>query len=132
MLARATGTIVNVSSDTARAPQAGQGAYAASKAAVAAFSESVAHEVADRGVHVHVLYPAWVPTAMGLRSEEHPPRAVRRTEQQVSALVLDRMGGPQLEINAAVLTRFVPVARAFAPRLYQRGLRARARKGAAP
>jgi hypothetical protein len=69
---------------------------------------------------------------MGLRSEEHPPRAVRRTEQQVSALVLDRMGGPQLEINAAVLTRFVPVARAFAPRLYQRGLRARARKGAAP
>ena len=63
---RRSGIVVNVSSDSARAPEPGHGAYAASKAAVAAFTEAVAYEVADRGVYVHVLYPAWVPTAMGM------------------------------------------------------------------
>ena len=78
MIARRSGIVVNVSSDSARAPEPGHGAYAASKAAVAAFTEAVAHEVAGRGVHVHVLYPAWVPTAMGLSGIEDggslPPR----------------------------------------------------------
>ena len=128
MLARGSGTIVNVSSDAARAPQAGGAAYSASKAAVSAFSESIAHEVAGRGVHVHVLYPAWVPTAMGRSAvdsgAERPPKAVRRTEEQISALVLDRMGGPRLEINAAWLPLLAPMARTVVPRLYQRGMRA--------
>lgn len=125
MLARSSGTIVNVSSDAARAPQPAQGAYSASKAAVTAFSESIAYEVAARGVQVHVLYPGWVPTAMGLGAAETPPRAVRRTEAQVSALVLERMGGQRLEINAAWLPRLVPIARTIAPRLYERAIRSR-------
>ena len=70
MVERGWGAVVNVSSDTARAPEPRQGAYAASKAAVSAFSESVAHEVAPKGVHLHVLYPGWVPTAMGLSGHE--------------------------------------------------------------
>ena len=70
MIERGWGAVVNVSSDTARAPEPSQGAYAASKAAVSAFSESVAHEVAPKGVHIHVLYPGWVPTAMGLSGHE--------------------------------------------------------------
>ena len=97
MVARRSGTVVNVSSDSARAPEPGHGAYASSKAAVAAFTEAVAHEVAEHGVHVHVLYPAWVPTAMGLSGTVDggslPPRSVRRSEAQVSAFVLERMGG---------------------------------------
>jgi NAD(P)-dependent dehydrogenase (short-subunit alcohol dehydrogenase family) len=129
MLARGQGTIVNVSSDSARAPQPRLGGYSASKAAVSAFSESVAHEVAGRGVRVHVLYPGWVPTAMGLRAVdagiERPPRAVRRTEAQVSAAVLRRMGGPRLEINATWLAQLAPIARTVAPRLYARAMRAR-------
>jgi short-subunit dehydrogenase len=129
MLARSSGTIVNVSSDSARAPQAGGGAYSASKAAVSAFTESVAHEVAASGVHVHVLYPAWVPTAMGLGAgdaqAERPPKAVQRTEEQVSTLVLERVGGPRLEINASWLPLIVPIVRSVAPRLYQRGMRSR-------
>lgn len=127
MLARESGTIVNVSSDAARAPQAGGGAYSASKAAVSAFSESIAHEVALHDVHVHVLYPAWVPTAMGLGAvasgAERPPKAVRRTEEQISTLVLERMGGPRVEINAAWLPLLAPIARTVVPRLYQRGMR---------
>jgi short-subunit dehydrogenase len=127
MLDRRSGIIVNVSSDSARAPEPGQSAYAATKAAVAAFSESVAHEVADRGVHVHVLYPAWVPTAMGMSGigpdDPLPPKPVRRTEQQVSELVMEHMSGARMEINAAWLPLLAPIGRTLAPRAYQRGMR---------
>jgi NAD(P)-dependent dehydrogenase (short-subunit alcohol dehydrogenase family) len=131
MLSRGSGIVVNVSSDSARAPEPGHGAYCASKAAVAAFTEAVAHEVARRGVHVHVLYPAWVPTAMGLSGMEDggslPPKMVRRSEEQVSQLVLERMGGPRMEINAAVLPLLAPIGRTLAPRAYQKAMRQRAR-----
>jgi len=129
MLERGSGAIVNVSSDTARAPEPREAAYAASKAAVAAFTESIAHEVASRGVHVHVLYPAWVPTAMGLSGigerQPMPPRPVRRTEEQISRLVLERMGGRRMEINAAALPLLAPIGRTLAPRLYQKSMRGR-------
>jgi short-subunit dehydrogenase len=131
MLARRSGIIVNVSSDSARAPEPGHGAYAASKAAVSAFTESVSHEVADRGVHVHVFYPGWVPTAMSLSDvdagEALPPKAVRRSEEQVSALLLERMGGRRVEINAAALPLLAPIARTVAPISYQNAIRHRAR-----
>jgi short-subunit dehydrogenase len=130
MLARRSGIVVNVSSDTGRAPEGGTSAYAASKGAVSAFTESVAHEVGERGVHVHVLYPGWVPTAMGLSGvqagEPMPPRLVRRTEEQVSSLVLERMGGPRMEINAARLPLVAPIARTLLPRAYHRAMRRRA------
>ena len=57
MLARGSGVIANVSSDVVRAPEPRESAYAATKAALSAFTESVAHEVASKGVHVHVIYP---------------------------------------------------------------------------
>lgn len=130
MLARRSGIVVNVSSDACRAPEPGHGAYAASKAAVATFTESVAHEVADRGVHVHVLYPAWVPTAMGLSGVSDggrlPPRSVRRSEDQVSELVLERMGGRRMEINASIVPLLAPIGRTLAPAAYQRAMRSRA------
>jgi short-subunit dehydrogenase len=130
MLARRSGIIVNVSSDSGRAPEPGHSAYAASKAAVSAFTESVAHEVAARRVHVHVLYPAWVPTAMGMSGNEDggnlPPKAVRRTEEQISALVRSRMGGKRIEINAAALPLLAPIGRTIAPISYQKAMRQRA------
>ncbi len=122
--------MVNVSSDSARAPEPGHGAYAASKGAVSAFTEAVAHEVAARGVHVHVLYPAWVPTAMGMSGVDDggslPPKPVRRTEAQVSDLVLERMGGPRMVINAATLPLLAPLGRTIAPVSYQKAMRQRA------
>jgi NAD(P)-dependent dehydrogenase (short-subunit alcohol dehydrogenase family) len=127
MVTRGFGIVVNVSSDTARAPEPRQGAYAASKAALSAFSESVAHELVDKGVHVHVLYPGWVPTAMGLSGEEDggslPPRWVRRTAVQVANLTADRMGGPHIDINAARLPLLAPIARTLAPLSYQKAMR---------
>jgi short-subunit dehydrogenase len=130
MAAREGGIVVNVASDSARAPVAGIAAYAASKGALAAFSESVAHEVAARGVSVHVLYPGWVPTAMGLAGVERgmkpPPRPARRTEEQVSRLTLDRMGSHAIELNAAPIAVLTAMARAFFPRAYRRQLESRA------
>jgi NAD(P)-dependent dehydrogenase (short-subunit alcohol dehydrogenase family) len=127
MIERGWGVVVNVSSDTARAPEPRQGAYAASKAAISSFSESVAHEVAGRGVHVHVLYPGWVPTAMGLSGNENggslPPKMVRRTAEQVATLTADRMGGPLIDINAARLPLLAPIARTVAPRAYAKAMR---------
>ena len=127
MLRRGRGVIVNVSSDTARAPEAKQGGYAASKAAISAFSESIAHEVAPAGVRVHVLYPGWVPTAMGLSGNEDggslPPKAVRRTAEGVANLTADRMGGTRIDINAARLPLLAPIARTIAPRAYQASMR---------
>ena len=127
MVDRGWGVVVNVSSDTARAPEPRQGAYAASKAAVSAFSESVAYEVADAGVHVHVLYPGWVPTAMGLSGNEDggslPPKMVRRTADGVAELTAERMGGRHVDINAARLPLLAPIARTVAPLSYQRAMR---------
>jgi NAD(P)-dependent dehydrogenase (short-subunit alcohol dehydrogenase family) len=127
MAERRWGAVVNVSSDTARAPEPRQGAYAASKAALSAFSESVAHEVAAQGVHVHVLYPGWVPTAMGLSGQEDagslPPRLVRRTADGVAGLVADRIGDSRIDINAAWLPLLAPMARTLAPRSYQKAMR---------
>jgi len=124
MLERRSGVIVNVSSDSARAPEPRDGGYAASKAAVSAFTESVAHEIAGRGVHVHVLYPAWVPTAMGSAGDGRlPPKLVRRTEALVSNLLLEHVGGPRIDINAAWLPKLAVLGRTMFPGAYQRSMR---------
>ena len=127
MVERRSGIVVNVSSDSARAPEPGQGAYAASKAAVSAFTESVAYQVAPHRVCIHLLYPGWVPTAMGLPGAEDdgslPPRMVRRTADGVAALVADRMGGTRIDINAALLPLLAPMARTLAPIAYQKAMR---------
>lgn len=128
MLERRFGVVVNVSSDHGRAPAPGTPAYSASKAALSAFTESVAHETHGRGVWLHVLYPGWVPTPLGQEVVEQgmpePPRIVRRTEEQVSSAVLSKMGTPAIEINVAKVATLAPVMRALLPPLYRRSLRA--------
>jgi len=124
MRARRSGIVANVSSDGGRLPSPGPGAYPSSKAALSAFTESVSFRVERHGVHMHVVYPAWMPTSMGLgalqRGLRHPPRFTRRTEEEVERLVLARLGGPRLEISASRLIDFATVFRVVAPRAYHR------------
>jgi uncharacterized protein len=127
MCERGRGVVANLSSDVVRAPEPRESGYAASKAAVSAFTESVAHEVASRGVRVHVVYPGWVPTAMGMSGispgDALPPKLVRRSEHQVAEFVLERLGRDRVEINVAWLPLLAPIGRTLIPRLYERGLR---------
>jgi short-subunit dehydrogenase len=127
MIERGRGVVVNVSSDTGRAPGPHEAAYGASKAAVSAFTESLSFDTEPLGVHLHVLYPGWVPTAMGAGAVQGgmptPPKMVRRTPEQVSRLLLARMGGSKVDIDAAAVARLAPLARTLFPRAYRRGVR---------
>jgi short-subunit dehydrogenase len=125
MLGRGHGAVVNVSSDTARAPSPREPAYAASKAALSAFTESLSYQAEDRGVRLHVLYPGFVPTPMtqGTADPDKVPKFVRRTEEQVSRAVLRGLGRNRVEIDATRVARLAPVARALVPGAYRRGVR---------
>ncbi len=125
MRKRGFGAIANMSSDDGRAPGPGAADYSASKAALSAATESLSYDARQDGVFLHTVYPGWVPTEMGLMAVHDgglsmPPRAVRRTEEQVSSLVLRRMFDPRLEINVASLPLVAPILRTVAPRTYQR------------
>jgi short-subunit dehydrogenase len=56
-VARGTGTIVNIASVVALAPELLNGVYGGSKAFVLAFSQSLQHELADKGVRVQAVLP---------------------------------------------------------------------------
>lgn len=56
-VARGGGTIINIASIVAVAPELLNGVYGGSKAFVLAFSQSLQHELADKGVRVHVVLP---------------------------------------------------------------------------
>jgi NAD(P)-dependent dehydrogenase (short-subunit alcohol dehydrogenase family) len=126
MLERGHGAIVNVSSDSARAPGPGEPAYCASKSALSAFTESQALAADGSGVHIHALYPGWVPTAMGNEAVDRgmpmPPKFVRRSEEQVSRLLISRIGAGRIDIDAAPMARMAPVARSLVPGAYKRGV----------
>ena len=126
MLSRDRGVVVNVSSDSGRAPGPGEPGYCASKAALSAFTESLALSIDETGVRLHVLYPGWVPTAMGSGAVESgmpmPPKFVRRTSEEVSRLMIRKLGGRAIDIDAAIAGRLALASRAFAPGLYKRGV----------
>jgi short-subunit dehydrogenase len=128
MIERGGGMIVNVSSDGGRLPSPGPGVYPASKAALSAFSESLSFRVARHGIRVHVVYPAWMPTAMGRQAMSRglraPPALTRRREEEVSRLMLARMGGQRTDISASRLIDTAAVFRAVMPRTYHHFRRA--------
>ena len=80
--ARRRASSINVSSDGGRLPSPGPGAYPSSKAALSAFSESASFRLGPKGVRVHVVYPAFMATELGLgalgRGLRQPPRLTRR------------------------------------------------------
>ena len=75
------GHVVTLSSDATKNPGASFGAYAATKAGVAAFSDSLRAEVADDGVRVTLLEPGATDTEL----PEHVPD--EETKADVEALV---------------------------------------------
>lgn len=64
MLKRGAGKIINIASGAGERGWGGASAYAASKAAVAVFSKSLAEECKGKGVSVNVISPAMVDTGL--------------------------------------------------------------------
>jgi 3-oxoacyl-[acyl-carrier protein] reductase len=64
MLRARWGRIVNITSVVGRTGQAGQANYAASKAGLIGFTQSMARELASRSVTVNAVAPGYIETAM--------------------------------------------------------------------
>jgi 3-oxoacyl-[acyl-carrier protein] reductase len=89
MLLRRWGRIINISSPSARAPLAGQAAYAASKAGLEGLTRALSRELAGKGVLVNAVAPGLIESDM----LEQMPAASR--EHALKAVALGRTGTPR-------------------------------------
>ncbi|MHB8467113.1 MAG: SDR family NAD(P)-dependent oxidoreductase [Acidimicrobiales bacterium] len=96
MLARGDGRIVNISSVAARFGPPRESAYAASKAALSAFSESLAVELDGTGVGIHVVNPGIIDTDLFTLPDNEPSLGdlpPERPEDLASAVRAQLEGG---------------------------------------
>lgn len=88
-VARGTGTIINISSSVAISPETLNGVYGGSKAYVLAFSHSLQHELASKGIRIQAVLPGATATdfwdAGGLPVHNLPSELVMTTENLVDA-----------------------------------------------
>jgi hypothetical protein len=88
-VARGKGAVINISSIVAISPETLNGVYGGSKAFVLAFSQSLHHELADKGVQVQAVLPGATATdfwrAGGLPLEHLPKEIVMSAEDMVDA-----------------------------------------------
>lgn len=64
MLARENGSVINISGGGATSPRPGFSAYSCSKTALVRFTETVAAEVADKGIRINCVAPGVMNTEM--------------------------------------------------------------------
>src|SRR5213075_3489403 len=118
MLAQNYGRVVNITSVIGQIGNFGQANYAASKAGVAAFTKSLAKELAGRGVTVNALAPGFIETEMisgipeKVRSrllEQIPLKRFGTAEEVARAVCYivstdgDYITGAELSINGGLL-----------------------------
>jgi short-subunit dehydrogenase len=88
-VARGGGTIVNIASIAAVSPETLNGVYGGSKAFVLAFSQSLHHELAGKGVRVQAVLPGATATEFwdiaGLPAHNLPAAIVMSAENMVDA-----------------------------------------------
>lgn len=102
------GSIVNIASVGAVRPFEGQGAYAASKAAVKTFTVVLAKELADHGITANSVNPGTIETPMVEQwleenAEQRGTTSGAMLEETIDAHALDRIGQPEEIGNVAVL-----------------------------
>lgn len=71
LVARGAGTIINIASIVGLAPELLNGVYGATKAYVIAFSQSLQHELADKGVRIQAVLPGATATDLWERAGMH-------------------------------------------------------------
>jgi 3-oxoacyl-[acyl-carrier protein] reductase len=92
------GRIVNMASMAAKAPEAGQAHYSASKAAVVAFTSACAVELGPHGITVNAICPGYVLTEMG--------RATRTDEMVEAWSARSPLGRCATEADVASMALF--------------------------
>ena len=88
-VARGHGTVINISSIVAIAPELLNGVYGGTKSFVLAFTQSLQHELKDKGVRVQAVLPGATATEFwdvaGLPHENLPGGWVMKSEDMVDA-----------------------------------------------
>jgi hypothetical protein len=103
-VARGHGTIINIASVAGVAPERLNGVYGASKAYVIAFSHSLQHELADKGVRIQAVLPGatatdlWAADGDGMSYEKLPPSIVMSPEDVVEAALAGLENGELVTI----------------------------------
>ncbi|RUT25712.1 SDR family oxidoreductase [Asaia sp. W19] len=101
---RGKGAIINIASIVAVAPEALNGVYGGTKAFVQAFSTSLNHELADKGIRVQAVLPGATATEFwnvgGLGIDNLPTEIVMRAEDMVDAALVGFDRGEKTTIPA--------------------------------
>jgi 3-oxoacyl-[acyl-carrier protein] reductase len=96
MRAREAGRIINITSIVGEMGSAGQGPYAAAKAALIGLTKTWAREYASRGITCNAVSPGYIDTEM--TAKDLPPD---RRELLMQSIPLGRVGKPE-DVAAAV------------------------------
>lgn len=99
MIARGSGAIVSIASEAGRAGSSGEAVYSGAKAAVIAFSKSIAREVARYGIRVNVVTPGLTDTPFLQRQVDEGHGKLM--DAMAAATPLRRVGRPE-EVAQAV------------------------------
>ncbi|WP_329000353.1 SDR family NAD(P)-dependent oxidoreductase [Kribbella sp. NBC_00709] len=122
LVQRGSGHIALVGSIAGRTAVAGEAVYAATKAALDVFAESLRLEIRGSGVTVSLTIPGVVDTgffsARGRPYDRKRPRPVPATD--VARALVDGITNDRAEIWIPGWLRVAPAVRALAPGLYRR------------
>ncbi|CCB66338.1 MULTISPECIES: SDR family oxidoreductase [unclassified Hyphomicrobium] len=103
-VSRGKGTIINISSVVGIAPELLNGVYGGSKAYVLAFSQSLQHELADKGVRIQAVLPGATATEFwdiaGFPHSNMPTSWVMSAEDMVDAALAGLDSGEVVTIPA--------------------------------
>jgi uncharacterized protein len=117
----APSSVVNVASMAGRLTVGGASGYCASKFAVVGWSEALHLDLAERGVHVSVIEPGFVPTE-GFPQQDFLADPLLKhalgSVEQVSAAILDAIEHRKLERVVPRWCYLLQVPRVLSPRLY--------------
>jgi uncharacterized protein len=122
MVERRRGAVLNVASAVGFGPLPGQAAYAAAKAFVLSYTESLREELRDSGVTATALCPGPVDTGFGESAgfskddEATLPRFLWKSADEVAGMAVDGLAAGKRVVVPGVLNRAATAVYRLAPR----------------